>query len=92
MNDIEIPSYRESLSELNENLSSMLPETALEVFGADAESLQNEHTSVLKLQIGDTAPDFTLSNAVNESINLYETLKYYPVGLQGLVKVDTFVI
>ena len=75
MNDIEIPSYRESLSELNENLSSMLPETALEVFGADAESLQNEHNSVLKLQIGDTAPDFTLSNAVNESINLYETLK-----------------
>ncbi|MEM9329063.1 MAG: peroxiredoxin-like family protein [Bacteroidota bacterium] len=75
MKDVAIPSYREGLRELQENLSTMMPTEALDVFGADAEALQAKHRSVLKLVEGDKAPDFTLSNAVNESVNLYEMLK-----------------
>jgi len=75
MKDLAIPSYREGLKELTGNLSNMLPEDALQVFGADAEALQEEHTSVLKLNVGDEALDFTLSNAVDECVNLYEVLK-----------------
>ena len=75
MNDTVIPSYQESLKELNENLSGMLPASALEVFEADAKALQIEQASILKIKEGDKAPDFTLSNAINESVNLYEVLK-----------------
>jgi len=75
MNDVTIPSYQEGLKELNQHLSSVLPESALETFGADAKALQEEYTSVLKIKEGDKAPDFTLSNAINESVNLYEVLK-----------------
>ena len=75
MNDVLIPSYKEGLNELNKNLGTVLPADALYVFGADAVALQEKHTSILKLKEGDKAPDFTLSNAVNESVNLYEVLK-----------------
>lgn len=75
MNEVAIPSYEEGLKELNQQLSSMLPASALEAFGDDAEALQKEQTSVLKIKEGDKAPDFTLSNAINESVNLYEVLK-----------------
>ncbi|MEM9340986.1 MAG: redoxin domain-containing protein, partial [Bacteroidota bacterium] len=75
MKDVIIPSYQQGLKELKGNLSDMLPTDALDVFRADAEALQEEHASVLKLHEGDKAPDFTLSNAVNESVNLYEVLK-----------------
>ncbi|MEL7004198.1 MAG: peroxiredoxin-like family protein [Bacteroidota bacterium] len=53
----------------------MLPADALEVFNADAEALHQVYTSILRLQEGDKAPDFTLSNAINESVSLYEALK-----------------
>ena len=75
MKHIEIPSYQRSLKELKGNLSNMLPEDALQVFNTDAATLDQEHTAILKLQIGDKAPDFTLSNAVDQSVNLYEILK-----------------
>lgn len=81
MNEVAIPSYQEGLKELNKQLSDMLPAHALETFGADAEALHEEHTSVLKIKEGDKAPDFTLSNAINESVNLYEVLKQNRVVL-----------
>lgn len=75
MKTIAIPSYKEALKELKGNMAKMLPADALDTFSADAEALQKEHTSVLKLHAGDKAPDFTLSNAKNESVNLYSVLK-----------------
>ena len=75
MKTIEIPSYQEGLKEQQKSLASMLPADALEVFSKDAEALQEKHTDVLKLHVGEQAPNFTLSNAVNESINLYEFLE-----------------
>ncbi|MEO1050391.1 MAG: peroxiredoxin-like family protein [Bacteroidota bacterium] len=75
MEKVAIPSYQEGLKELKKNLSNMLPADALEVFNEDAEVLHQVYTSILRLHEGDKAPDFTLSNAVNESVNLYEVLK-----------------
>ena len=75
MNTLNISSYQEGLGELRENLRKMLPEDALEVFDTDAEALQKDHPSILKLHPGDKAPDFALSNAVGNTVNLYEVLK-----------------
>lgn len=75
MNDLKKPSYKEGLKELRENLSKLLPSDALQVFDTDAVTLQATYPSILKLNQGDKAPDFSLSNAVNESVNLYEILK-----------------
>ncbi|WP_299215407.1 peroxiredoxin-like family protein [uncultured Dokdonia sp.] len=68
-------SYQDGLKELRKNLGTMLPEDALAVFDSDAESLQANHPSILKLQIGDKAPDFSLSNAIGKTIRLSDLLK-----------------
>ncbi|MEM6802111.1 MAG: redoxin domain-containing protein [Bacteroidota bacterium] len=75
MNTLEIPSYQAALQELNRELANMLPADALEVFNTDAEALEENQRFILKLREGDKAPDFTLSNALNERVNLYEVLK-----------------
>jgi peroxiredoxin len=77
----QIPSFAEGLKELRGNLSNMLPKEALEVFDKDAEALQENHTSILKLVAGDKAPDFSLSNATSETIKLAEMLKIGKVVL-----------
>ena len=75
MNKISIPSYQNGLKELRSNLTNMLPAEALNVFDSDAEALQSNYTSILKLSVGDKAPDFTLSNALGEPIRLYDLLE-----------------
>jgi len=75
MNDLKVNSYQEGLKELRGNLSNMLPADALNVFDTAADTLQIIHTSILKLNQGDKAPDFTLSNAINKTIKLYDVLK-----------------
>ena len=64
------PSYKEGLKELQHNLANMLPSEALAVFDADAKLLKTTHTNILKLEAGDKAPAFTLSNATGESVSL----------------------
>ena len=71
----ETNSYQENLKELRTNLGTMLPKDALNVFDQDAKNLQSNHNSILKLQIGDKAPDFALSNATDKTIKLSELLK-----------------
>lgn len=68
-------SYQNGLQELRTNLKAMLPEDALAVFDQDAESLQANHSSILKLEVGDIAPDFSLSNAKNQTSKLSELLQ-----------------
>ena len=68
-------SYQENLKELRKNLGEMLPESALNVFDKDAENLQKKHHSILKLQVGEKAPDFSLLNATDKTIKLSELLK-----------------
>lgn len=74
-NSITIPSYQEGLAALQDNLATMLPAEALATFSKDADTLQAEHTSVLNLNVGDVAPDFTLSNARGENISLRDLLE-----------------
>ena len=81
MQVIDIPSYQEGLTKLNGALPNMLPSDALEIFGSDAEALQEKYTSILKLHVGDTAPNFTLLNAIGEGVTLYEVLKTHKVVL-----------
>jgi len=68
-------SYAENLKDLRTNLGTMLPKDALDVFNKDAENLQLNHKSILKLQVGEKAPDFSLSNATNKTIRLSDLLK-----------------
>ena len=74
-------SYQEKLKELRVDLGKMLPKSALDVFDADAQNLQSNHQSILKLQAGDKAPDFSLSNATNSTVKLSEVLKQSKVVL-----------
>ncbi|QCK16139.1 peroxiredoxin-like family protein [Mangrovivirga cuniculi] len=71
----QVPSYSEGLEELQNNLGKMLPAEALWVFDKDANGLKARHQSILKLNIGDKAPEFYLSNAVGETVTLKSLLK-----------------
>lgn len=76
-----IPSYNEGLESLVGQLSEMLPANALETFNKDAKQLAVNHISPLKLNAGDKAPLFSLSNAVGEIVDLAEVLKKASVVL-----------
>lgn len=69
------PSYEEGLKELQNNLGKMLPEEALAVFDTDANALREKHQSILKLKVGDKALNFSLSNAIGETITLNALLE-----------------
>ncbi|MEM9858084.1 MAG: peroxiredoxin-like family protein [Bacteroidota bacterium] len=71
----QIPSYKAGLKELQENLGKMLPQEALSIFDKDADSLKEKHQSILKLNVGDKAPDFSLSNATGETLSLTSLLE-----------------
>ncbi|RNC87866.1 MAG: AhpC/TSA family protein [Winogradskyella sp.] len=71
----QIPSYSVGLKELQDNLGSMLPKEALAVFEADANKLKETHKSILKLKEGDKAPNFSLSNAMGQSVSLKSLLE-----------------
>lgn len=71
----ETNAYQKSLKDLRTNLGTMLPKDALNVFDTDAENLQLNHKSILKLQVGEKAPDFSLSNATDKTIKLSGLLK-----------------
>ncbi|MEM9673210.1 MAG: peroxiredoxin-like family protein [Cyclobacteriaceae bacterium] len=77
----EVPSYTEELQELQGNLQKMLPAEALEVFDQDAQALQANYISILKLNRGDAAPDFSLTNAVGEIVKLSDLLQKNKVVL-----------
>ena len=71
----EKKSYAKNLKDLRANLGTMLPNDTLNVFDTDAENLQLNHKSILKLQVGEKAPDFSLSNATDKTIKLSNLLK-----------------
>ena len=71
----ERDSYQENLKVLSENLGTMLPKEALEVFDKDAKRLEKKYDSILKIQVGDQAPDFSLMNATSRTVRLSELLK-----------------
>lgn len=70
----KISSYSEELKELRNNLGKILPEDALAIFDSDAEFLQKNYQSILKLKSGDKAPNFSLSNHLGETVSLTNLL------------------
>ncbi|QCW99429.1 AhpC/TSA family protein [Aggregatimonas sangjinii] len=76
-----LPTYQEALTNLRGNLGEMLPKEALDVFDNDAQNLQKEHQSILKVEVGDKASDFSLSNASDETITLSKLLQKNKVVL-----------
>lgn len=76
-----IPSYKEGLKDLIEQLGGMLPEDKLAVFNHDAAQLAQTHTSPLKVKKGDKAPLFSLPNATGKTIELSELLQQGAVVL-----------
>lgn len=71
----EIPSYKEGLNELREQLKNMLPSEALAIFDKDANHLEATHSSILQVSIGDQAPNFSLVNALGTMVSLQELLQ-----------------
>ncbi len=76
-----LPTYQEALTNLRGNLGEMLPKEALDVFDNDAQNLQKEHQSILKVEVGEKASDFSLSNASDETITLSKLLQNHKVVL-----------
>lgn len=76
-----IPSYKEGLKGLIAQLGEMLPEDKLAVFNNDAKELAAAHTNPLKLEKGDKAPRFLLTNAKGETVSLEKILEKGPVVL-----------
>ena len=79
--ETKMPSYEEGVKELRSNLGKMLPTEALNTFDQDAQALETNYSNVLKLQPGDQAPDFSLTNAVGKVVVLSELLKQSSVVL-----------
>lgn len=75
------PSYKENLKGLIDQLGEMLPEEQFATFNADAKQLGEKHGSPLKLKKGDTAPVFSLPNAIGKNINIQDLLAQGPVVL-----------
>ena len=69
------PSYKEGLKGLIGQLNEMMPAEVMEVFNTDANQLETTHTNPLKLNAGDKAPLFALSNAIGETIQISELLQ-----------------
>ena len=78
---VTIPSYKEAVGTLIQELGSMLPADKFAVFNNDAQHLAREFPSPLKLQRGDKAPAFTLPNASGKTVRLEEQLRQGPVVL-----------
>lgn len=62
--------YRDGLQGLRSQLWELLPAQALSVFDQDAEQLQAQYPSILKVSVGDSAPVFKLPNAVGKEVDL----------------------
>lgn len=76
-----IPSYKNNLKELIQQLGEMLPEDKLTIFNHDANQLAEAHRSPLKLNKGGSAPSFSLPNATGKTITLEYLLQQGAVVL-----------
>lgn len=76
-----IPSYKEDLKTLIQQLGEMLPEQQFSVFNDDAGQLARRHDDPLRLERGDKAPLFSLPNASGKAVAIADLLKQGPVVL-----------
>lgn len=76
-----IPSYKEDLKGLIQQLGEMLPPEKLAIFNNDAKQLGEQYAFPLKLNAGDKAPQFSLPNAEGKTIYLKDVLQQGAVVL-----------
>ncbi len=76
-----VPSYKDNLKGLIQQLGEMLPQDKFAIFNHDAAQLAKIYASPLKLNKGDKAPSFSLSNATGKRISLDELLQHGSVVL-----------
>ena len=76
-----LPSYRNNVNGLIEQLGEMLPADKFAIFNNDAGQFAEKYASPLKLAKGDKAPLFSLPNASAETISLEKLLAQGPVVL-----------
>jgi peroxiredoxin len=75
------PSYQHEVKGLIKQLDQMLPAEQFAVFNKEAEELAKQFEQPLKLQKGDHAPDFRLSNATGQAVQLSNLLRQGAVVL-----------
>jgi peroxiredoxin len=75
------PSWKVAVGHLNDNLGTMLPPEALNIFDSYANELARTLATAPKIHAGDKAPDFTLTNHLGANITLDELLKTRKVVL-----------
>lgn len=63
------------IEDLNQELSSQLPQEILNVFGKSIEDLKTKRMEENSIQIGDQMPEFSLPNALGTIINSEEIFK-----------------
>ncbi|WP_372774207.1 redoxin domain-containing protein [Mangrovibacterium sp.] len=69
------------LSERREESAKKFTKEKAEIYAEGIESVANSGILIQALNIGDQVPDFTLSNALNQSVTLFNELKNGPVIL-----------
>jgi endonuclease III len=65
---VKIPSYQKGLKDLKSNLVKVLPAEILKIFNNDANQLKETHQNILKLKVGSKTPNFSLSNALGQTV------------------------
>lgn len=81
MSEKILNTYQAKLEKLRVELEKLIPTDSLAVFDEDAAQLEQHIEGRLKVEKGDRAPDFTLTNAIDDSVNLYQQLKQNKVVL-----------
>lgn len=75
------PSLQDELDEKKHAFNEKAPEEKKKIYAEGIASVANSGVLEKALQVGDTAPNFTLTNATGEKISLAEQLKNGPVIL-----------
>jgi peroxiredoxin len=78
---VKIPSYQKGLKDLKSNLVKVLPAEILKIFNNDANQLKETHQNILKLKVGSKTPNFSLSNALGQTVTLNNLLEKAKVVL-----------
>jgi len=78
MNEVKLQTQ---LDELRDSFNSQAPQEVKTVYEAGVKTVDDSGITSNALQVGDTALDFSLSNAKGERVNLHDALKEGPVVL-----------
>jgi len=77
----EAPKLQDILNEKKEGFNAKADSIKKRVYAEGIQSVVNDKITENALQVGDKAPNFTLSNALEKEITLYDELKKGPVIL-----------